>query len=413
MLADQVQFIIGVDTHKDTHTVAIVDRNGAALAHETVTADWAGYDQTMKFVSFRPGMLPHQRVWAIEGTGSYGSGLTTFLLEREERVVEIDRPKRPARRTGAKSDELDAVRAAREALARDHLAQPRRRGDREAMRVLLHTRETAMIARTKALCRLKALIGTAPEALRARLVPMTTGRLTASCARLRVTINQTSEHRCTTIALRAVARRILALEEEAKMLEAELEPLVRSAAPQLLEEPGIGIITAAEILLAWSHPGRIRDEAAFAMLAGVAPIPASSGQTVRHRLNRSGDRRLNRALHTIALSRLATHEETRKYAERRSLAGKTPREIRRCLKRHLARRIFKLLAATAVEPEAVRARSLREHSRDSLPCSSVQRIPCTEEQGFSAVFGTELDAVQGNQMPTQVADLQQAASPAT
>ena len=145
------------------------------------------------------------------------------------------------------------------------------------------------------------------------------------------------------MALRCTARRALACEAEAADLESAIELLVEHEGPALLAEPGIGPITAAAILNAWSHAGRIRSEAAFAMLAGVAPIPASSGQTVRHRLNRAGDRQLNRALHTIVLSRMVHHPETRAYAARRAAEGKTSREIKRCLKRHLARRIFGLL----------------------------------------------------------------------
>ena len=154
---------------------------------------------------------------------------------------------------------------------------------------------------------------------------------------------QSAEHRATVTALRSTARRALACEAEAADLESALEVLVTAAAPGLLAERGVGVISAAAILNAWSHPGRLRSEAAFAALAGVAPIPASSGQTVRHRLNRFGDRQLNRALHTIVLSRLMHDAETRAYATRRSSEGRTPREIKRCLKRHLARRLFKLL----------------------------------------------------------------------
>jgi len=130
-------------------------------------------------------------------------------------------------------------------------------------------------------------------------------------------------------------------------LEAALGVIVRQERPELLAEPGVGPITAATILNAWSHAGRLRSEAAFAMLAGVAPVEASSGQTVRHRLNRSGDRQLNRALHIIVLSRLTHDAETRAYAKRRTREGKTPREIKRCLKRHLSRRLFRLLEASA------------------------------------------------------------------
>lgn len=343
-LKDQVDFVIGVDTHKSSHTASVVDVNGAELITLTVPADAFGY---RRVVAFGREHAPARRVWAIEGTGSFGSGLATYLLEQGEWVVEIDRPVRPARRTGAKSDELDATRAAREALARAHLAQPRQRGEREALRVLLRTRQGAVNARSRALCHLKALVVTAPEALRHQLRPLHTEELVTRCARLRTSVQHSTEHRATITALRSTARRALALEAEANDLESQLELLVHARAPRLLEEPGVGVLTAAQILCAWSHPGRLRSEAAFAALAGVAPIPASSGRVVRHRLNHSGDRQLNCALHTIVLSRLAHHEETRRYATRRAQEGKTDREIRRCLKRHLARRLFKLLEKAA------------------------------------------------------------------
>lgn len=282
-------------------------------------------------------------MWAIEGTGSFGAGLAAFLLEQGEWVVEVDRPRRLPTRNGAKSDELDAVRAAREALSREHLAQPRRRGEREAIRVLLAARNGAISARTQAIALLKASIVSAPEGLRLHFRNMTTDERLVRAARLRTSAAQSLEHRATICALRSTARRALALEAEAADLESQLELLMKGAAPCLLAETGIGVISAAQILNAWSHPGRLRSEAAFAALAGVAPIPASSGQVVRYRLNRGGDRQLNRALHTIVVSRLAHHEETKSYAQRRIAEGKTPREVKRCLKRHLARRVFRLL----------------------------------------------------------------------
>jgi len=160
---------------------------------------------------------------------------------------------------------------------------------------------------------------------------------------MRTTLGQSVEQRSTVIGLRATARRAAGLEAEAALLESELAQLVRSVAPALLDEPGVGVITAAQLVTAWSHRGRFRSDAAFASLAGAAPIPASSGRIVRYRLNRGGDRQLNRALHTIALSRLSHHPETKRYAARRTAEGKTPREIKRCLKRHLARRLHRIL----------------------------------------------------------------------
>lgn len=345
MLAEQVDFVIGVDTHRDTNTAAVVEaKTVAVIDHTECSTDALGYK---RLVAFANKHAPGRRVWAIEGTGSFGAGLTTFLLELGEWVVEIDRPARPARRDGAKNDELDAVRAAREALSRDHLAAPRARGDREAMRVLLAARQGAVVARTKAIGQLKALIVNAPEGLREQLRRGTTDQQLDRCARLRTLTTHSVEHRTTVRAIRAVARRALFLEAEAAEHESELELLVAQACPQLLDLPGVGAITAAQFLVSWSHRGRIRSEAAFAALAGVAPIPASSGKVVRHRLNRGGDRQLNRALHTVVLSRQRHHDETKAYTARRTAEGKSPREIKRCLKRAVAREIYRLLEAHA------------------------------------------------------------------
>lgn len=295
MLAEHVDHVIGVDTHRDSHTAAVLDTTGALLAGSTVPADAFGYKRVLTFGRRH---APDRRAWAIEGTGSFGAGLTTYLLEQGEWVVEIDRPARPARRNGAKSDDLDAARAAREALSREHLAQPRRRGDREAIRVLLATRHGAVVARTRAICHLKALLVSAPEQLRNHFRNMSTDDQLTRCARLRTSPSQTDEHRATITALRSTARRALVLEGDANDLETELERLVLQVAPELLRQPGVGTVSAAQIICSWSHPGRLRSEAAFAALAGAAPIPASSGQILRHRLNRGGDRQLNRALHT-------------------------------------------------------------------------------------------------------------------
>ena len=343
MLADEVDHVIGVDTHRDSLTAAVTDQTGAVQAQVTLATDAFGYRRMLTFAKQE---APGRRAWAIEGTGSYGAGFCSFLLEKGEWVVEADRPARPKGRTGAKSDELDAARAAREALSRAHLASPRRRGDREALRVLLATRESAVVGRTKAICLLKALLVSAPGQLRNQFRNVTTEEQLMRCSRLRTTPTQSEEHRCTVISLRSAARRALALEAEASDLEADIQRITAKMAPRLLAEPGVGPISAARILCSWSHPGRLRSEAAFASLAGAAPIPASSGQTVRHRLNRGGDRQLNRALHTVVLCRLARHEETRAYAARRAAEGKTQREIRRCLTRHLARRLFKLLESS-------------------------------------------------------------------
>jgi transposase len=359
ILAEQVDHVIGGDTHRDSHSAAIVDAvTGGVLLARTEPADAFGYKRLLRFGKLH---ATGRRVWAIESSGSYGSGLATFLLSHGEWVVEVERPVRPARRNGAKSDELDAIRAAHEALARDHLAQPRRRGDREAVRVLLVTRRGAMHARTRAINHLKALLVTAREELRHQLRRQDTKDLVTRCARLRTLPSHSPEHRATVIALRHTARRILMLEAEANDLESEIEQLIKVNVPWLLDEVGVGPISAAQLFCSWSHPGRIRNDGAFAMLGGAAPIPASSGQTVRYRLNRGDDRQLNCALHTIVLTRLQHDPATRAYAAKRAAEGKTPREIKRCLKRYAARHLFRLLEANGPEspiPRAPRSRTI-------------------------------------------------------
>ena len=342
MLADTVELVIGVDTHKDTHTAAVVAATtGAVIAQATVSATPAGYRQLLALADQQPG----QRVWAIEGTGGYGAGLTRFLQAHAEQVVELDRPKRAARRHGAKSDPLDATRAAREALGRDQLAQPRAAGPRAALQARLTTRRSAVQAGTDAQRQLHALVVAAPDTLCGRLRGLTTRQLVTACGRLRLRAAWDAETVATAASLRALARRIQLLDAEIADHTRAITTLVRAWRPDLLSRTGVGPIVAAVVLCAWSHPGRCTSDAAFAMLAGAAPIPAASGQTVRVRLNRSGDRHLNQALHLIVLTRLRHDPATRAYAQRRRAEGKTNREIRRCLVRYVARQLYRLLEA--------------------------------------------------------------------
>jgi transposase len=343
MLAESVDVVIGVDTHADTHTAAMVSAaTGGVLAEVTVAATAAGYAELVAFAEDRPG----RRAWAVEGTASYGVGLTRHLQGAGEDVVEVERPHRPKRRRG-KSDAIDAVRGARDALAMAHLAQPRSGGTRAALAATLSVRRSAIEARSDAQRQLRSMVITAPEALRARFRDLTgPTAIVAAAARLRPQPAWGHEAHHTAIALRALARRIRALSEEITDHDTTLTALVTSWRPDLLAEPGIGPVVAATILCAWSHPGRCRSEAAFANLAGTAPLDASSGRHQHHRLNRGGDRQLNNALHVIALCRLRNHPATRAYAERRRQEpNMTDRKIRRCLKRYIARDIYKLLEA--------------------------------------------------------------------
>jgi transposase len=342
-VASGVDVVIGVDPHRDTLSAAAVGASGELVGQWVVPADAAGYAQLFAAVGCQH--AAGGRVWAIEGSGSYGVGLTRFLERHDQQVVEIDRLERRVQRDGAKSDALDAVRIAREARGRERLAAPRGGGPREALRILVVTRAGVVTERTRVVNQLKALIVVAPEPLRAHLRGLSTARQLGRCAALRVPREVDAAARAARLALRLLARRARALETEISLLERELAALVRRHAPCLLTERGIGPVHAGSILIAYGYPGRVPNEAAFARLAGAAPLPASTGQIVRHRLSRGGDRALNRALYLAVLTRLGHDPRTRQYASRRRAEGKSPREIKRCLKRYLARRVYRLLQA--------------------------------------------------------------------
>lgn len=348
-LAEMVSHVVGVDTHKDTHTAAVVTaRHSGVETTETVPANRDGYESLVDLADRYA--EPTERAWAIEGTGSYGAGLVEFLTGRGEFVIEVDRPTRAGRPNGAKSDTIDAERAAREALGREKLAEPRARGEREAMRVLVVTRESAVRDRTRATNALKAMIVSAPDELRDRIRTDHGTALITACAHLRDAPTRPSDYRATIVALARLAKRIQALDAEIKAHDRDLKALTTKHCPQLVAEFGVGPIVAANIYIAWSHPGRCRNEAAFANLGGVAPIEASSGQTTRYRLNRGGDRQLNRALHTVILTRARAEQRTKTYIQRRATNGKSTREARRCLTRYLARHFYRLLENPPTTP---------------------------------------------------------------
>ena len=340
MLADELDFVVGVDPHRDSHALAVVEvRSGVVVFEASVAADGGGYVEALRVAEQH---APGRRAFAIEGAGSFGAGLTRFLVGRGEQVFEVGRLRRE-RLSGGKTDALDAVRAARSVLTRKRPALPRSSGEREALRALMAAREGAVNAKRAGLCQLRDLLITTAEPLRSQLRPLTQARLLSRLAATRPERRQDPELRGTMLALRAVARRVRQLTAEERELAREIETLTRKLAPQLLDQPGVGPLLAAQVVISWSHPGRVANEAAFARLAGAAPIPASSGQTIRYRLDRSGDRQLNRALHLILVTRRRTHRPTIDYIDRRIQEGKTRREANRCLKRYLARNLYRLL----------------------------------------------------------------------
>lgn len=343
MLANEYDYVIGGDPDRDTVDLAVLQAaTGAVRAHLEASADGAGY---ARMLAWAKSNAPGRRVWALEGTGSFAAGLAGALAQAGEDVVEIGALKRSR---GAKNDQLDAVRAARAALGREYQATPRVRGLREAIRALSATRHGVLVSRTKAINELKSLIVVAPEHLRAMLRGKTLAKQLTVIEAMITTDSAVVEDRITIITLQSITARIRFLTTQLAQIDPELNQLIAAhpAGPALLAEPGVGPVVAAQMLISWSHHGRVRSEAAFASLAGVAPLETSSGQRTRHRLNRGGDRALNRALHTVAITRMRCHPETRAYEARRTAQGKSHREIRRCLKRSIARRLYRVMQAS-------------------------------------------------------------------
>ena len=329
-LTEDAELIIGVDTHLDTHTAAICDARGRAVSQLQVPATTAGYVQLL--------------AWAVEGTRHYGLGLARHLAGHGQQVSEIDCSRHVGKRRAGKSDPIDAIRAARELLARPWPAQMRADGDREALRLLMIDRDNAVQSAKTARTALAAVLVTAPAPLREQLRPLPRERRAKECAALTCPAGADRQTRVLHQTLIRLGQRIAALAGEAAGLEAQITGIVEDMAPGLVAaEPGLGALFAAQILLSWSHAGRIHSEAAFGMLSGTAAVPVSSGRTDRHRLNRLGDRQLNRAIHVIAVTRMRCHPPTITYVQRRRTEGKTDKEIRRCIKRYLARHLYRTL----------------------------------------------------------------------
>lgn len=334
--------VVGVDTHKYVHIAVALTITGQRLDEITVTADASGYERLLGWAR----QLGTVQRFGVEGCGSYGQGLVRFLRRHAVEVVEAGRPDRRDRRLRGKSDALDAENAARAVLAGTAQAVPKTGdGVSEMIRQVKIARDTAVKARSTAIITLKALVVTVPDELRSELQPLSRAALRDRCASLRPgTVNgplAAAKH-----ALRALARRWQQLEAEIKDHDRLLDTLTAQAAPSLRATFGIGIDVAAEMLiLAGDNPARIHSEAAFAKLCGTCPIPASSGNTQRHRLNYGGHRQANSALYRTIIVRMRFHPPTIEYVARRTAEGKTKREIIRCLKRYLSREIYRTLIA--------------------------------------------------------------------
>ena len=341
IVAEEYDHVMGVDTHARTHTYAIVDTaTGACLATESFPTTAAGIDRA---ITWMKRTTNGNVLAAVEGTSSYGAGLSRALKAAGIPVAEVKPPHRQARAGVGKSDPIDAVEAARQVLHRDveRLAVPRADGLRSALRVLLTGRRGLDTRRTADRNALNALVRTTGLGIDARKA------LTGAQVTMIVGWGEDASAPVEQRIARQEAARLAAAVKDAdrhlRRMKAQLKELVERLAPGFLARPGIGPVTAAVILCAYSHHGRIRSEAAFAALAGVSPLPASSGNTVRHRLNRHGDRQLNMALDIIVKVRMVRDEATRRYAKRRTGEGRTYREIKRALKRYTARAIFREL----------------------------------------------------------------------
>jgi transposase len=344
MAAKKRQVTGGVDTHGRTHHAAAIDQVGRVLGDRGFPATTAGYRALLAWL----------RSWGrvvkigVEGTGTYGAGLARYLATEGVVLVEVDRPDRKTRRAKGKSDPIDAIAAARSALSGQANGRPKTRtGPVEAIRALRVARRGAVKARTAALNQLHGLITSAPEQLRAELAALPACALVDRCAGLTVDdTRMTDAVHATKAALRAIATRVQALGAEIAQADKRLAPAVTKTAPRLSALFGAGSEVAGQLLAtAGDNPDRLRSEAALAHLCGVAPIPASSGRTDRHRLNRGGDRAANTALHTIALCRMRYDPRTKAHVQRRTKQGLNKKEIIRCLKRYIVREVHTALLA--------------------------------------------------------------------
>jgi transposase len=332
----------GVDAHADVHVAAAIDGNGGVLGVRSFSTTPAGFRELHGWLIDFGAIV---RV-GVEGTGAYGAGLARFLRMRDLEVIEVDRPNRQLRRQAGKSDTIDAIEAARAALSgRASGIAKTADGDVEAIRVLLVARRSGRDVRIKYLNQIRHLGFTAPDELRERLRGVSREHLARTAAGLRPGSASGSVMYATKLAIRTLGRRVLDLEADARQLDQLIDALVRRTAPSLCDVHGVGTHTAAILLVAaGDNPHRLKSEAAFAHLCGVAPLPASSGKVVRHRLNPGGNRQANHALWRIVFTRMSSDERTRKYVARRVGEGLTTREVMRVLKRYVAREIYPHLA---------------------------------------------------------------------
>ncbi len=341
------QVVGGVDTHQDLHVAAVVDHTGKVLGTRAFPTTRQGY---LSLITWMGSLGDLARV-GVECTGTYGAGLTRYLGAHNIATLEITRPDKSLRRTQGKSDDYDAVAAALGTLYGQRVAVAKDRdGQVEALRVLRTTRRTAIKCRRATLQQLHNTIVAAPDKIREQYRNETRmnllRKLSASSPRRE---GFRDPDVATQIALKSLANRVLELNDEIASLDELLGKLVKELAGPLLELPGMGVESAGEFLVAaGDNPERLVSEASFAMMCGACPIPASSGKTKRHRLNRGGNRQANAALHIVVLSRIRIDERTQAYMARRLAEGLSKREVMRCLKRYVAREVYHVLVNNKV-----------------------------------------------------------------
>lgn len=342
LLAEVVDAVVGGDTHRDTHTLELTAPTGATISTLTIDNDEDGFATVIAWIAEHA--LGPRVVVGLEGTRSYGIGLSRAIQAAGLVVVEVERPKRSDRRRG-KSDPIDARLAALHTLRLDADRLPTTRADgyREAMRILLSARRELTTTRTRQINRLRALLLTGDEKDRVLSRGVLTDTRLTEIARRRGLASSTTEQSVRRAEARRLAIAIREAGHELKDNKRQLANLTGQVAPLLLDKVGVGPVSAAQAIVSWSHAGRCRNDAAFAALAGASPIPASSGRVVRHRYNRGGDRSLNRALHDVMLTRWRMCPRTHAYIARRRAQGKSDNEIRRSLKRYLARELYRAL----------------------------------------------------------------------
>ncbi|WP_435405395.1 IS110 family transposase [Mycolicibacterium peregrinum] len=358
ILTESVLVVAGADTHADTMHVAAISMTGAVIGDREFPTTRTGYAAAIRFLT----SLGQVERIGVEGTASYGAGFTRVLTAAGIEVVEVTRAVKSTRRLKGKSDPLDAYSAARTALAGDGLATPK--DDATAgLRALHIARRSAVKHRTAVINQIKAMLVSAPDVVREKYRGLTTLKLIEALARCRPDAQVEPWAQSLLVAAKLLAQRVQFLETQAEALEAQIDALVTEANPGLRAAYGVGADTAAQLLItAGANPHRLHSEAAFAALCGVAPVPASSGKTNRHRLSRGGDRAANNALHRVALVRLSHHQPTKDYAQSQLNNGhsKSRMEVLRKLKRAIAREIFKLLTRQIAVPDYADLRPVRQ-----------------------------------------------------